>query len=192
MIDKIVLELEKKYKDKPHRLEHVYGVRETALAFGKKFNLDLHKLELASLLHDMTKYYSHEQHVEIIQKHFENSDQILKSFNPQILHAFSARIYAQEQYGIEDVDVLDAIQNHTVGAPDMSLYEKVLFISDYTEPNRTYDSCVKVRQIAQINIDLAVFIAINDSITFYENLQDNIPDIAYQARRFYKKVLEEY
>jgi len=192
MIDKIVLELEKKYKDKPHRLEHVYGVRDTALEFGKKFNLDLDKLELASLLHDMTKYYSHEHHVEVIQEHFENSEEILKKFNPQILHAFSARIYAQEHYGIEDPDVLDAIQNHTVGKPDMTMYEKVIFISDYTEPNRTYDSCVKVRKLAQTNIDLAVFVAINDSITFYENLQDNVPDIAYQARRFYKKVLEEH
>ena len=160
--------------------------------FGKKLNLDLYKLELASLLHDMTKYDSHESHVRNIQNHFENSEDILKEFNPQILHAFSARIYAQEQYGIEDVDVLDAIQNHTVGKPNMSLYEKVIFISDYTEPNRSYESCVKVRKIAETNIDLAVFVAIDDSIKFYENIQDKIPGIAYQARRFYQKALEEH
>jgi len=191
MIDRIILDLEMKYQSKPHRLAHVYGVRDTALAFGKKFNLDLNKLELASLLHDMTKYFSHDLHVETIKGNFEDSDMILKKFNDQILHAFSARVYAKEQYGIEDIDVLDAIQNHTVGKPNMSMYEKVIFISDYIEPNRTYDSCVKVRKIAQENIDLAVFIAIDDSIKFYENIQDNIPDVAYQARRFYKKVLEE-
>lgn len=192
MLDRIIEDLERKYQDKPHRLAHIYGVRDTALELGKKFNLDLQKLELASLLHDMTKYYSREEHIKMIQTHFEDSKEILKNFNDQILHAFSARIYAQEQYGIHDEDVLDGIQNHTVGKANMSMYEKIIFISDYIEPNRNYDSCVKVRKIAQENIDLAVFVAIDDSIKFYENIQDNIPEIAYEARRFYKKILEEH
>ncbi len=112
MIESIITELEYLYKDKPHRLAHVYGVRDTALAFGRKYKLDLHKLELASLLHDMTKYYTHQENVTIIKENFENSDEILNRFNAQILHAFSARIYAEQQYGIKDKDVLDPIQNH--------------------------------------------------------------------------------
>ena len=82
----------------------MYGVRDTALEFGKRFNLDLEKLELASLLHDMTKYFTHEKHVDMIEQNFENSDEILSKFNKEILHAFSARIYAQKEYGIEDTD----------------------------------------------------------------------------------------
>ena len=191
MIEKIKKELELLYQEKPHRLAHVYGVRDTALTFGKQYNLDLHKLELSSLLHDMTKYYTHEENVAIIKENYDNADEILQGFNPQILHAFSAKIHAEKQYGIQDVDVLNPIQHHTVGKPNMTMYEKVIFISDYIEPNRTYESCAKVRKIAQENIDLAVYTAIDDSIKFYEKEKDNIPQIAYQARTYYKKVLEE-
>lgn len=191
MIDQIITELEQRYATKPHRLQHVYGVRDTALAFGKKYHVDLYKLELASLLHDMTKYFTPEQHVQMIQEYFANSEEILSSFNPHILHAFSARIYAHTKYGINDVDVLDSIQNHTVGKPAMSIYEKIIFLSDYIEPHRTYESCVKVREIAQKDLDLAVYTAIDDSITFYEKQRDAIPEIAYQARQYYKTVLEE-
>ena len=191
MIDRIIEELEQRYHHKPHRLAHVYGVRDTAFELGKKYDLDLHKLELASLLHDMTKYFTYDEHVAIIKKNFDNSDYILKEFNKEILHSFSARIYAQQKYGIEDPDVLDAIQNHTVGSPNMSIYEKIIFISDYIEPNRTYESCVKVRKIAQDNLDLAVFIAIDDSIKHNEKTKDKVPEIAYQARRYYKTILEE-
>lgn len=191
MVKQIQNELESLYKDKPHRLAHVYGVRDTAIAFGKKFDLDLNKLELASLLHDMTKYYSHDEHIRIIKENFEDSNEIISKFNGQILHAFSARVHAEKAYGIKDVDILDAIQNHTVGKPQMSMYEKIIFISDYIEPNRTYESCVKVREIAQNNVDLAVYTAIDDSIRFNENINDAIPEIAYQAREYYKNVLEE-
>ena len=41
------------------------------------------------------------------------------------------------------------------------------------------------------NIDLAVYAAIDDSIIFYEKEKVNIPRESYQARAYYKKLLEE-
>jgi predicted HD superfamily hydrolase involved in NAD metabolism len=177
-------------KDKPRRLKHVLGVRDTALEFGKKYNLDLEILETAALLHDITKYYTLKQNKEIIDKHFEETTRIYKYYNEKILHAFSAYVLAKEKYNIKSGEILNSIFNHTIGRPNMSMYEKVIFISDYIEPNRTYESCVKVREIAMNNIDKAVFTAIDDSIKFYEAEGGLIPLTAYEARHFYRKLLE--
>ncbi|MFK5884072.1 MAG: bis(5'-nucleosyl)-tetraphosphatase (symmetrical) YqeK, partial [Candidatus Izemoplasma sp.] len=177
-------------KNKPHRLDHVIGVKNTALKLGKKYNLDLTKLETASYLHDMTKYHTLKQNTLIIKKNFENSEYILKEFNEEILHAFTAKALAVNKYNITDVDILNPILNHTIGKANMSIYEKVIFISDYTEPTRTYESCIKVRKIVEISIDLAVFTAIDDSIKFYEKLNSKIPQTAYAAREFYKNLTE--
>jgi predicted HD superfamily hydrolase involved in NAD metabolism len=177
-------------KDKPNRLKHVIGVRDTALDFGKKYNLDLEQLEIAALLHDMTKYYTVDQNKEIIDKHFEETERIYKYYNDKILHAFSAYVLAKEKYNIKSGEILNSILNHTIGRPNMSMYEKIIFLSDYTEPNRTYESCVNVRKISKSNIDLAVFTAIDDSIKFYEAKGELIPLIAYEARHFYRKLLE--
>jgi len=173
---------------KPKRLEHIYGVRDTALKIGKKYGLDLEKLEMTALLHDITKYYSKEDNIKIINSYFPESKLIYEEYNDEILHAFSAYVVAKTKYGVTDDDILDPILNHTIGRPAMSMYEKVIFISDYIEPNRTYASCVKVRKIVNESLDLAVFTALDDSIQFYENIGSKIPLIAYEARKYYRPI----
>lgn len=177
-------------KDKPRRLKHIIAVRDTALEFGRKYNLNLEILEIAALLHDITKYYSLKENKEIITNNFEEADQIFKYYNENTLHAFSAYVLAKEKYNIDNVEILNSILNHTLGRPEMTIYEKVIFISDYIEPNRSYESCVKVRKIVIDNLDKAVFTAIDDSIKHYEARAGLIPPIAYEARHFYKKLLE--
>lgn len=191
MMKQIYNDLKIIYKYKPNRLKHIDGVVETALALGRKYNLDLEKLETAALLHDITKYYSPEENIETINSEFKNAEYILKNYNKKILHAFSAVHVAKTVYNITDSDILGSIMNHTIGKPEMSMYEKVIFISDYIEPNRTYESCVKVRKIASDNLDLAVYTAIDDSIRFYERAKSKIPKESYEARTYYKELLEE-
>jgi len=191
MIKQIKTDLELLLKFKPNRLQHIYGVKDTAISLGKKYNLDLKKLELASLLHDITKYYSYEYNVEVIKKNYKNHEEILSEFNKATLHAFSAAVVAKEKYNIDDEDVINAIISHTVGKPKMNLYEQILFISDYIEPTRKYDSCIKVRKIAEYSLDKATYEAINDSIILYEGMNQLIPKTAYQARIYYKDLTEE-
>ncbi len=188
--EEIRKDLEIALKNYPDRLAHVYGVRDTALKLGKKYNLDLNILEITALLHDITKYYSKEDNIKIINSYFPETKFIYDEYNDNVLHAFSAYIVAKRKYGIKNGEILNSILNHTVGRPNMSMYEKVIFISDYIEPNRTYPSCVKVRAIVEQSLDLAVFTAINDSIIYYEKRKSKIPLIAYKARHFYRKLLE--
>ena len=190
-IVQITNELQKKLKDYPNRLAHVYGVRDTALRLGVKYNLDLEMLEIAALLHDITKYYSKEDNKKIIDSYFPQTKFIYDEYNDKILHAFSAYVLAKRKYDIHNGEILNSILNHTVGRPNMSMYEKVIFISDYIEPNRKYESCIKVRTIVEESLDLAVFTAINDSIIFYEKAKSKIPMIAFEARHFYRNLLEE-
>jgi len=191
MIEDIKRDLLEIYKNKPHRMRHIEGVLQTAIEFGKKFKLDLHKLELAALLHDITKYYPLNEQKEIIKANYSNADYILNNYNDKILHSYSAAFVAKEKYGITDNDVLGAIMHHTIGKANMNMYEKIIFLSDYIEPGRVYESCVKARELAKDNIDLAVYAAIDDSIIFYEKEKVNIPRESYQARAYYKKLLEE-
>lgn len=191
MINDLENRLKKLYSGKPHRFAHVIGVRDTAVKLGVQHKVDTSKLEIAALLHDITKYFPFEGNVKLIAKYYENSEEIIKEYNKDILHAFSATVVAQKEYGITDSDVLDAIRCHTVGKPAMSPYEQILFVSDYIEPNRTYESCVKVRKIAETSLDLATFTAIDDSIKYYEARDGVIPKTAYEAREYYRQLLEE-
>jgi len=182
----VIKDLQVLYQNKPNRLNHVFGVRDTALELGRRHDADLDKLEWAALLHDITKYYPKKQNMQLIRSYFADAEDIIANYNEHILHAYSAVVVASREYGIADQDVLNAICHHTIGKPAMSIYEKIIFISDYIEPNRTYESCVKVRAIAFVDLDLAVYTAIDDSIRFYETTGGQVPKTAYLARDYYK------
>lgn len=188
MLKQIKSDLEKIYQDHPRRLAHIKGVAETAIKLGKQHHIDIEKLEIAALLHDITKYYTLEENKEIIIKNYDNHEEIIKEFNEKILHSFTARIIAQERYHIKDIDILDSILYHTIGKEKMTLYEQIIFISDYTEPNRTYESCVKVREIAFEDLDKATYQAIHDYIIYHEKHNQYIPKQARNAYKYYKEV----
>ena len=184
MIENIKADLKKAYIARVDRLNHIYGVRQVARLLGKIHHVDLDKIDLAVYLHDLTKYESNDFHEQWIKKTYNES--ILKAFSKPLHHAFSAAAVAQHIYDIKDEDIIHAIESHTVGRPAMSTLEKIIFISDYIEPHRLYASCVNVREIAFHNLDLAVYMAIDESIRFFEKDQGFIPDVAYQARSYYK------
>ena len=58
----------------------------------------------------------------------------------------------------DDKDIYNAIRNHVFGRVGMSKLEEIIVISDYTEENRTYDDCIKVREIVlNENIEKAIY-----------------------------------
>ena len=76
-----------------------------------------------------------------------------------LLHAKAGAILARDEYDIEDEDILNAIRFHTVGRPNMSLLEKIVFVADYIEPLRKpLPNIDKIREAAFEDIDLAVYL----------------------------------
>ncbi len=185
MIEAIKKDLKKTLENDQARYNHVYGVLETALKFQQKYHLDRKKVTIAALLHDITKNENKKYHVKMIKKYYDKS--IIKTFSEPLYHGYSGAAYAQEMYNIEDPDILGPIENHVVGKPAMTLYEKVLFISDYIEPNREYEACKQVREIAFESLDLAVYQAMDNSINLFESNDGFVPEISYKARAYYKK-----
>lgn len=50
--------------------------------------------------------------------------------NPNVYHSVTGMITAQNRFGIQDADVLNAIRYHTTGRADMSLLEKIIYTAD--------------------------------------------------------------
>ncbi|MBN3490586.1 bis(5'-nucleosyl)-tetraphosphatase (symmetrical) YqeK [Acholeplasma equirhinis] len=152
MIDVLKKDLEEKYKDRPDRLKHIYGVVKKAKELGSKLNLDLNKLEIAALMHDFTKYDDLED-----QKSYLNAEEIELYKNEVVVyHALSAATYLKNTYKINDSDILDAIRFHVFGSPKMNQYAKVVLIADKIEETRTYPTVNYLRELADISIDKAI------------------------------------
>lgn len=144
------------------RLIHILGVARLAKSLAKKFSLDEEKAYITGLLHDYCKYETIEEMKEII-----NDQEVIEKFAnaPQIYHAYASSVKAQEEFGIDDEEILNGIKYHVYGRKKMSLFEKIIVISDYCEDSREYASCKEVRKILDSgNFDLAMYYCIKYTI----------------------------
>ncbi|CDI50238.1 metal dependent phosphohydrolase [Clostridium tetani 12124569] len=68
--------------------------------------------------------------------------------------------------GIKDQDILNAIRYHTTGRENMTMLEKIIYLSDYIEPGRKYPGVEKVRELAFQDIDKALINSFNITIKY--------------------------
>ncbi len=131
------------------RLRHILGTEEECLRLAAIFSLsekETERLATAALLHDITKRFSREEHLAYLQdKGVLVGEDFLRA--EKTLHALSGAHYAREHYpDVTDGAVFDTILCHTTGRADMTLLQKLLYLADYIEPNRTFPDCVTLRQ----------------------------------------------
>ena len=126
-----------------NRFFHTISVKETAQMLANLCAPEcLEEITVAALLHDIAKEFSSEQLLSVISEPI--SDEILAS--PAVLHSIAAPYLIKSQFPeYATKNVLSATYNHTLGSPDMTVFDEIVFLSDYIEATRPYDSCKLLR-----------------------------------------------
>ena len=120
-----------------HRYEHSLRVAQAAETLARRHGVDAEKAYLAGMLHDLARLYSAERLIaESEARGFAMSD--AERDHPTLLHARLGAALAREAFGVEDADVLSAIEKHTTGAEVMSPLDCVVYLADSLEPNRRF------------------------------------------------------
>lgn len=151
----------RKYENE-QRVKHSLGVLDESIKLANYLGLnedEKFKLEKAAILHDITKDFSGEKQIELCELYGITPPRKTKDPMPTI-HQDTGGYFAREKFGCEivDDDVFSAITCHTTGKVGMNLIDKVLFLADYIEPSRMYNSCIELRnkvygELANININ---------------------------------------
>lgn len=146
------------------RYIHTIGVMETAIELAKKYGCDERKAELAGIFHDYAKYRPVEEMRQVIIK--ERMPQELLKFHSELWHGPVGAFLVKKEVGISDEEILHAIRYHTTGRPNMTVLEKVVFLADYIEPNRSFPGVEQVRELSKDNLNLAVLQAVSNTVQF--------------------------
>jgi predicted HD superfamily hydrolase involved in NAD metabolism len=148
------------------RMQHSLGVCKTAVALANRFGVDQGKAKLAGILHDCAKEITSSESLRMAHSFGIVIDQIEKSA-PVLLHAKIGAHLAQVEYGITDEEILKAIRLHTVGGPEMTFLDKIIYLADFIEPNRSFAGVENLRKIVEHkSLDQAIIAAYNKSIAF--------------------------
>lgn len=155
----------------PKRLKHTLGVAKAAKALAIKYGADVDKAVKAALLHDICKCYdSNELDGKIIEYGLPNK----YLGKPKLSHSKVGAEFAKRELGINDLEILDAIRFHTTGRENMTKIEEIIYLSDMIEENRQYKGVERLRELAEVDLELACQASLEDSIMFLEAENANI------------------
>ena len=146
-----------------YRYEHSLGVERAAIMLAEKYGEDPEKAGTAGILHDITKYLSPQEQLNLCGKYGIIPCTVEKS-EPKMLHGKTAAAIARAEYHMPE-DICDAIACHTTGKNHMTLLDKILYLADYIEETRDFPGVDKARELAQIDIDSALLYCYDQTLT---------------------------
>ena len=171
-----------KYLDED-RFQHTMGVMYTSACLAMVHGYDVKDAQVAGLLHDCAKCIPNKKKLKMCSEHnIPVSD--FELGHPFLLHARLGAYIAHEKYGIDNQEILSAINYHTTGRCDMSLLEKIIYIADYIEPMRYKASRLpEIRKIAFQDLDECMYEILKDTLEYLE--EDSAEDIESTSREAY-------
>lgn len=171
------------------RYEHTLGVAYTASCLAMRYQTDMHEAMLAGLLHDCAKGLSDKKKLSVCEKN-DISVSKAEEKNPSLLHAKVGAYLATTKYDVDNEDILNAIRYHTTGRPAMTLLEKIIYISDYIEPNRKQaPNLDNVRKLAFQDIDKALLKILSDTLDYLKENNNEIDLMTQETYEYYKDLV---
>lgn len=117
------------------RYHHSLGVADTAKKLAKMFNQDENKAYIAGLIHDCAKNFDDFDLLNLINNEIQTGFDKSELKNPKTFHAIVGAYLIQKEFEIDDLDIISAVRNHTIGKVNMSIFDKIIFLADKIEPN---------------------------------------------------------
>lgn len=169
------------------RYRHTEGVIFTAVKLAERYGADRDKAETAALFHDACKNLDIDEMNMLVEEYNVGDYYIDK---PQLAHSKLAAAILQKDFGVEDEEILNAISYHTTGRPGMSLLEKIIFVADATEPNRTYESAERLNAQAFTDLDLTCCEVLEWTIKTVENSGRHMDMDTIHALEWFREILK--
>ena len=169
---------------KDSRFRHSLGVETMAVKLAAIWGADTEKAGFAGRYHDIAKNFDTERMDDCIRRYGLSED--LKGDNA-LAHSKVAAAILENEFGVDDKDILNAVRYHTTGRRDMSLLEEIIFVADAVEDNRTYNDLKYYQKLAETDLDRACFEIIEYTIWFLESKERKIHKDTIEARDWAKE-----
>jgi len=163
------------------RLEHSINTSKVARRLAIKYNYNADKAEIAGLLHDCAKDLDYETLRKMVLECNIKVDKIIQKI-PKLLHPLAGAAIAKKEFNIQDPVILKAIKAHSTGTAQMSILDKIIYLSDKIEPLRDMAGVEEVRKMAEKDLDRAVLMALDMGLLYLISKGLVIHPISIEAR----------
>lgn len=165
------------------RFKHSINTAETALELANVFGEDTKRAYISGLVHDCTRELDLTVQQSMLRELGTQVDLLIYN-NTELLHGYSAEYLIRQKFRIDDEAIITAVKYHTTGKEAMRLIEKIIFLSDFIEPSRSFLGIESIRQLSRCNLDEALIEAFDLSIKFLIGKKAAIHPNTIFARNF--------
>lgn len=161
-MDEAILHVEKQLTNR--RYQHSLRVVKQALELSRQYSINEDKVKLAAILHD----YAKDLPIGVLKQTIMENDlpQEFLQFHHELWHGPVGALLINRVFNITDIDILHAVRYHTTGRSGMSKLELVIYVADYIEPARSFPGVEEVREVAQVDLVYAAWLATRNTIEF--------------------------
>lgn len=166
--EKLIPKLKKyaKSHEKESRFEHTQGVVESIKELAERYGVDPVKAEVVAWMHDT-----------------------YKPAGP-LEHGPMAARKIQEDFGVTDPDILEAIEFHTTGRPGMCDLAKIMKLADMIEPHRVYPEVETIRASVTDNLNESLLMLMTETRRYVLSKGGPYADISNQTIDWLTEELE--
>ncbi|MCD7891712.1 MAG: bis(5'-nucleosyl)-tetraphosphatase (symmetrical) YqeK [Ruminococcus sp.] len=169
-----------------HSLNVASECRRLAMIYGE----DPDKAYFAGLLHDICKELPPEKQKELVlESGFSVCREELETHS--LWHGIAGAYFIKSNFGIEDIDIVNAVRFHTVGRAGMSRLEEIVYLGDLISADRTYKDVDKMRKLSYSNLNKAMLEAFAFSVKSVVKKSCLIPLCTAEGYNFYMRVCRE-
>lgn len=148
------------------RFKHSLGVAKRAQELAKIYGEDEEKAKLIGIAHDIAKEIPKEEALKYVKENGIKFDQIEQN-EPGLWHSKIGADMVEKKFEFTK-DMSQAILYHTTGNINMNTMDKIIYLADKTEENRTKINLEEAIEISNRNLDEGILyiagFAINYSI----------------------------
>jgi predicted HD superfamily hydrolase involved in NAD metabolism len=109
---------------------------------------------------------------------------------PAVAHQYAGEYVAQKVLGVTDPEVLSAIGCHTSGKIAMSPLDKLIFLADLVEDERTYQGVERLRALFWKDIDECLLVSLQETVEYLLRSGQPIYEKTLSAKDYYEKEKE--
>ena len=116
----------------------------------------------AGYLHDIAKEITLEEMNELT-KHLDIDKRV--RISRSLLHGAAGAQYAKKELDIPQ-EIYYACFYHTMGNVNMTLLEKIIFVSDMAEEGRDFPHATQIRETAKTDLDMAAVMCVDSTLKY--------------------------
>lgn len=172
------------------RFNHSVNVAQESEFLAKLYGEDSEKAYYAGLLHDICKEEEHDALLKLVN---ESGLSVLdeERMSRPLWHAIAGAAYIRDEFGIKDIDIINAVRFHTVGRAGMSRLEEIVYLADLVSADRDYKDVERMRKLAHTNLDEAMLEGLKFSIESVLKKGGYIPRYTLEGYNFYTRMTKE-